>query len=200
MTKPKPCKSCKNEFTPFRTTEKVCSVSCAISYTRETKAREFATETRKLKSKARAGDKGYQLRTAQIAFNAYIRERDKGLPCISCGGMGNKMTAGHYKSAGAYPELRFEPDNCHGQCWYNCNSNRSGNIVEYRKGLIEKIGIDRVNWLEGPHQAQHYTIDEIIEIKKKYKAKLKNLVGYPSTGNYEQGANPAKPSVSSRGN
>ena len=112
---------------------------------------------------------------AQEAFNRYIRERDRGLPCISCGAFHNKMTAGHYKTLGAYPELRFHPDNCHGQCWYNCNRNRSGNIIEYRKGLVERIGIERVEWLEGKHEAQNYTLEDLREIRGWYTEKLKWL-------------------------
>ena len=172
----KTCPDCEKPFFPYTTIEKRC-IPCAIIKGKASSARKWAAGTRKLKSKARARDRSYQLGKAQEAFNAYIRKRDEGLPCISCGNIGNKFTAGHYKSAGAYPELRFNEDNCHGQCWYNCNSNKSGNIIEYRKGLIEKIGIERVEYLEGPHEPANLSLADIIEIKNKYRDKLRGLNG-----------------------
>ena len=79
------------------------------------------------------------------------------------------MAAGHYRTVGAHPELRFEPDNVHKQCNRNCNKAKSGNLTEYRKNLVKKIGLKRVEYLEGPHKAKHYTIEDIKDIKKKYQ-------------------------------
>ena len=175
--KPKTCavSTCEREFYPFRTTEKVCSIDCAIAYAQHKRVKKYKEETTRMKREFYANDRSFQMKRAQVAFNAYIRERDKAKPCISCGQTGNKMTAGHYKSVGAYPALRFSEDNCHGQCWYHCNSNKSGNIIEYRKGLVDRIGEARVEWLEGPHEPQHLTIEDIKDIKEYYKEKLKLL-------------------------
>lgn len=127
-------------------------------------------------------DKSTRTKEAQKAFNAYIRKRDKGQVCISCGNMpnfgayvgGSGIHAGHYLSCGAHPELRFEPLNCHVQC-VNCNMHNSGNAVNYRVGLIKKIGLDKVEWLEGPHEPKKYTCEELKEIELRYKQKLKEL-------------------------
>ena len=78
-------------------------------------------------------------------FNKFIRERDKHLGCISCGGA--VENAGHYYSAGQYPPLRFNEDNVHGQT-IACNKWRHGNLIEYRKGLVKRIGEDRVRKLD----------------------------------------------------
>ena len=51
----------------------------------------------------------------------------------------------------------------------------SGNLVEYRKNLIDKIGLDKVEWLEGPHEQTNYTADDLWKIRDEYKAKLKEL-------------------------
>lgn len=60
---------------------------------------------------------GYWMKRAQSAFNAWVRARDYGQPCISCGRHHQgQHHAGHYRPAGSNPELRFEPDNCHLQC------------------------------------------------------------------------------------
>jgi hypothetical protein len=115
------------------------------------------------------------LREAQAAFNRYIRLRDHDKPCISCGRQHQgQWHAGHYRSVGACPELRFEELNVHKQC-APCNDHLSGNIVEYRRGLIERIGIDRVEWLEGNHAAKKYTIEEIRAIKAEYTRKAKDV-------------------------
>jgi hypothetical protein len=42
--------------------------------------------------------------------------------------------------------------------------------------LIERIGIDQVEWLEGNHEAKKYTIEEIRAIKAEYTHKSKELM------------------------
>lgn len=79
-------------------------------------------------------------------FNAYIRKRDEGSVCISCGS-NTANQAGHYYSAGHYPELEFHPDNVHLQCT-RCNMYLSGNLIEYRKGLERKIGVESIRKLD----------------------------------------------------
>ena len=179
--KPKPCKysKCGKSFTPFNSLQQVCpnSIDCALGYNEEKKAKKRQAVTRKMRAEFNAKDRSYQLKKAQEAFNAFIRERDKHQPCISCGttNPGLRYDAGHYRTIGAHPELRFHEDNCFRQCHYNCNINRSGNIVDYRIGLVDRIGRARVDRLEGAHKPKNYTLDEVIEIKIRYRAKLKEL-------------------------
>lgn len=176
-------RSCRATFIPSRPLQTVCSISCSIALIDERKAKQekayqaqakkqlhAETKARKEKLKSRS----QWANDAQTAFNAFIRERDRGLPCISSGRFTGKMNAGHYLSRGAHPELRFHEDNCHLQSEKD-NSYLSGNQAEYRHRLIEKIGLERVEWLEGPHEPKHYTIDELKAIKAEYKAKLKGL-------------------------
>jgi hypothetical protein len=77
---------------------------------------------------------------------------------------------------GSNPALRFHPDNCHKQC-VHCNQHKSGDIVNYRINLVHRIGQAQVDWLEGPHDPQRYTIDDLKAIKSAYRAKLKQLQG-----------------------
>ena len=115
------------------------------------------------------------LSDAQKAFNAFIRERDKNEPCISCmRHHQGQYHAGHYRSVGACPELRFCELNVHKQC-SACNNHKSGNIVEYRINLVKKIGEEQLEWLEGKHEPKKYTIEQIKEIRAKYQLKLKEL-------------------------
>ena len=117
----------------------------------------------------------YWMKRAQTAFNAWVRARDAGRPCISCGRIHQGQNhAGHYRPAGSNPELRFEPDNCHLQC-APCNSHLSGNLTAYRPALIAKIGLERVEWLEGPHEQKRYRKEDYQAVEAEYKAKLKEL-------------------------
>ena len=50
---------------------------------------------------------------------------------------------------------------------------KSGHLLGYRPGLIEKIGIEAVEWLEGPHEAKKYTIEELKAMTADYRAKTK---------------------------
>lgn len=82
--------------------------------------------------------------------------------------------AGHFLSVGAHPELRFLEINIWRQC-KPCNVDLSGNVLLYRKELIKRIGIENVEFLEGPHPARKYTIADAQAIKAEYKLKLKGL-------------------------
>jgi len=117
------------------------------------------------------------VKDVEAYFNAFIRERDKNLPCISCDALAGsyKLTAGHFYPT-TYMGLRFNEDNVHGQCWYNCNKNKHGNVNEYRIRLIEKIGEKRVKELdENRHSQLDLSIPELVELKEYYKQKLKDL-------------------------
>jgi hypothetical protein len=110
------------------------------------------------------------LKLAQVEFNAYIRLRDHDRPCISCGRHHNgKWNAGHYRSVGAQGSMRFNELNCHKQC-EPCNSHLSGAIAEYRIGLVKRIGIELVEWLEKDHPRQRsWTVEEIKALRHYYK-------------------------------
>lgn len=193
--RPKKCKveSCRASFVPQRLGQSVCSPKCALAIApaHSEKARKAINQleraeikVRKEKLKSRAD----HLREAQAAVNEYVRLRDAHLPCISCDSMqndndlmtGSRWDAGHYRSVGACPELRFEPLNIHRQC-VKCNRNLSGNAVEYRIRLVQRIGAETVAWLEGHHEPRKYTVEEIKTIKAEYRAKTREL---KATQNY----------------
>ena len=173
MGKQKTCKVCKEKFTPFMSTAVVCSTMCAIKFAESKRVKGFRKETRLLKEKIKT--KAQWAKEAQAAFNRFIRLRDADLPCISCGRHHQgQYHAGHYKSVGATPELRFDENNCHKQC-APCNNHLSGNIANYRPRLIEKIGEDEMSRIEGVQKLNKYTIDDLKEIKKTYVAKAREL-------------------------
>ena len=181
----KRCPTCRVMFTPSRSSQAVCGeIECAIAHGQSEKGRATTRkaladverreiEVRKEKLKSRAD----HLKDTQIAFNAWVRERDADLPCISCGRHHQgKYDAGHYRTVGSNPALRFEPLNCHRQC-SPCNTQLSGNIVNYRIELVKRIGAEAVEWLEGPHEPKKYTVEELKAMTAEYRAKTRELKG-----------------------
>lgn len=179
MGKEKKCKVCQQLFVQFRTTQKVCSVSCSIELVKRSNIALERTRkaTVRRSDKERLKSRGDWLKEAQAAFNAFIRERDKDLPCISCGTQKSDIQycAGHYRTRGAAGHLRFSEINVNKQCNRHCNLALSGNIAAYRVGLIVKYGEQAVIDLENNNETYKYTIDEIKAIKTKYKQLIINL-------------------------
>ncbi|CAI8984639.1 recombination protein NinG [Pseudomonas chlororaphis] len=191
--KPKKCRvpECGASFVPQRLGQAVCSPACAIAdvprnldrakvalgrVERRAKVALDKVERREIKvRKEKLKSRGDHAREAQQAFNEWIRLRDAALPCVSCGRHHDgQYHAGHYRTVGANPELRFEPLNVHKQC-APCNNHKSGDIVNYRIELVKRIGQDQVEWLEGPHSARKYTADELKALKTKYRELIKEL-------------------------
>lgn len=110
---------------------------------------------------------------AQKYFNAFIRKRDKGQPCISCGS-GTPTQASHFYSAGHYNALRFNEDNVWLAC-VRCNFFLSGNLGEYRKRLEKKIGKERLLALDEQAIKKAYKFDRftLINLIETYKLKSK---------------------------
>lgn len=90
-------------------------------------------------------------RSALVPFSQFIRKRDQ-LPdgtwnCISCGKNVNKVHASHLFERDLYPVLAFNENNVNASC-IRCNLFQHGNLLEYRKNLITKIGLKAVEELE----------------------------------------------------
>jgi len=124
---------------------------------------------------------------AKFWFNKFIRLRDTDEngygTCISSGQPLKYGTetcqAGHYFSGGHYPSLEFNEDNVNLQ-GKSDNYFRSGNQLEYRRRLIDKIGIDRVEKIELiAAQSKRVTVKRskflFIDIIETYKVKCKEL-------------------------
>jgi len=124
--------------------------------------------------------RGKLIAEADRAFCAYIRKRDQlaGHACISSGKpldwSGNNVDAGHYRSRGSAPHLRYDERNCHAQSKHD-NRYLSGNAVDYRIGLIARIGLQEVESLEADQATRKYSNDDLKSIKAKYTAMTKEL-------------------------
>ena len=186
------CAHCRAKFEPERPSQ-IVHVECVEAWTEaqaakreraEAKAARAAAKVERAETRRRKEAikrKPDLMREADQAFAAYIRERDRqaGRPCISSGrpldwASGNQVDAGHYRSRGAASHLRYHPDNCHAQSKYE-NRHRAGNAVEYRVGLIARIGLAAVEALEADNRVHHWTHDELRAIRDEYRAKLKQL-------------------------
>jgi len=189
------CRYCKAELPkakdcndPFKKGG-FCNVNCMAAHgLAKSKASKEKAERKELKArKEKLKTKADWTKEAQKEFNRFIRLSDHGKDCISCDTpiieiegeqgwkYGGAWDCGHYLTVGGHPELRFTEDNAHKQC-KSCNAgsskygNKGKSVADrYREKLIDRIGIKMVEWLEGPHEPAKYTIDDLKEIKAKYR-------------------------------
>ena len=174
------CKVCKVLFDSYSSLAVACSQKCALIHVQNENAKKAAKVKKESRQwvkvqRERLKSKGDHTREAQQSFNAFIRARDAHLPCISCGTYtAGQYHAGHYRTTKAAPELRFDESNVNKQC-AQCNNFDSGNITEYRISLIQRFGQAEVDRLEGLTPPKHYSVDELKEIKAKYRALTREL-------------------------
>jgi len=178
--KKKKCKICRDSFEPVRQLQPTCeNMTCMIEYSNRhltRKAKVKKQVARKALKQFNNSDINILKRLAQKLFNQFIRLRDEGLNCISCQKpYDGAFDCGHFKPRGGYSALAFNEDNCSGQC-KKCNRFLSANLVDYRKNLIIKIGLERVEYLETCTQTKKWTVEELREIKETYKRKTKELL------------------------
>jgi hypothetical protein len=147
---------------------------CVRAFVAEAKEKQW--KQTKTRMKADLKTTSDWLKEAQVVFNKYIRERDKGLNCISCNKPAKKENCGHYYSQGGHSNVRFDEDNCHLQCEH-CNTYLSGNLLNYQIGIEKRIGAQRLIELQGrAHLEKRWSVDELKEIIKTYKNKIKNEI------------------------
>ena len=168
------CKVCSVEFQKLQPLQYVCSVQCSIQDSRlnqEKKAKSEWSEKKKILSEKLKTLSDYEAEAKKV-FQAWVRKRDASLPCISCGKYNcSDWAGGHYFDAGVYSGLIFHEWNVNKQCNTYCNKYLSGNKPNYRIGLVKKIGLENVLWLEENKdrlRSHKYTKHELIEIKTKY--------------------------------
>jgi len=175
------CKNCKKEFHKTKPLQYVCSVNCAIEYSRKKDIEKAKKESREKTKKAKDKLKTYSQRVqeARTIFQKYIRLRDKHQNCICCNEPESTYwDAGHFYKAELFSGVIFNEDNCHKQRRY-CNKYLGGNEREYRIGLEKKIGIENIEQLQklaNETRQYKYSNEELEEIKVKYRKKIKELL------------------------
>lgn len=175
----KTCVVCEAEFIPAMPLACVCSLPCA----RKVPALKRKAERADLKGrKEKVKTRKELTREAQQAFNAWIRRRDYGEDCICCGSPmnwasdlpGGEIDAGHYLSIGSSPHLRFVEANVHAQR-KSCNRPGGTTRMEFRAGMIARIGLTLVESLEADQAPRKYSADELRAIRDEYKIRVKAL-------------------------
>jgi hypothetical protein len=165
------CSSCLSDFLFNSDAGKVVFNKINLKV-KSDKAKAFKSDLR-----AKLKTIGEYKEDAKKSFQKWIRLRDSELPCISCNNANtNDWAGGHYFSAGKYSGLIFDERNCHKQCNTYCNKNLSGNLLEYRKGLVKRFGIDFVEQLESESDSKRnykFTKEELIAKKLQYDIKIK---------------------------
>jgi len=173
--KDKKCRQCKQPFIPATSMQIVCTPQCLFAYRKAQKEKAFKAETVVMKKALLDVDKAHWAKKAREACHAYIRERDKHLPCVSCGRHHNgQHHAGHYKPSHVNSALRYDERNIFKQC-APCNTHLSGNLGEYRKSLVVRLGTETVEWLDGNHEIKKWSLEELKAIEAHYKEKIKQL-------------------------
>lgn len=186
-------KSCRKQFMPDKPFVVWCSEDCGTEIAQAKLAKVKAAQSaaaKRAKKAERAGDRAKReeqktlpelLAEARTEFNRFIRLRDHDKPCICCGKFprvshltGGEWDAGHYRSVGSAGHLRFNEDNVHRQR-KQCNRDGAGRAVDYRIGLIARIGLERVEALENNNAVHKWTKDEVRAIRDTYRAKANQL-------------------------
>ncbi|EAA8526628.1 hypothetical protein EHT53_03795 [Salmonella enterica] len=194
------CKVCKEKFIATFDNVWWCCPEHGAIYALELRAKQKVKEAAKRISEQKAEEKAGRKRRkakreslksksqwdkeAQSAFNRYIRIRDEGKPCVSCGnplmGKSNYLTgsaidASHYRSRGAASHLKFNVFNVHSACT-RCNRQLSGNAVEYRIRLVNRIGLERVERLEADNAPRRFDVTYLKRVKAIFSRRASALM------------------------
>ena len=139
--KKKRCKECSNLFVPYNSLQIVCGVDCAIKYNKKKAKADKEKIDRLYQEKKERLSLATVLGYTKTRVHQYIRKRDEGKPCISCGASYKEdFDAGHFYPAGKFTALKFDLNNIHGQC-IQCNRYKEGNFEMYSLSLPNRIGI-----------------------------------------------------------
>lgn len=170
------CKVCKQPFEPtYSSLQQTCTATtCIIIYASKKKKKVELAEIKERKERLKPLSQWRK--ELQQVFNEFIRLRDRGKPCISCGRpLQGKYDAGHFFSVGSYPNLRYHELNVHGQCT-RCNQHLHGNLIEYAHNLPTRIGTSQFNELYNLRNTElRMTLPEIKEQLVHYKNLVKSL-------------------------
>lgn len=186
--KPKKCKACGETYTPWSTMQQACSPKCALELVAIQKKRQQKrkeSHERRLQREAKRSCKplSYFVGQAQKAFNEFIRERDYDKPCMThgydCPNAHRGWDAGHFHSVGKQPALRFNCWNAHKQC--STTNRGSHKYSKYERSadkmneenLVIRIGQDRVDWLNGPHEPKQYRREDLERVARIFRKRAR---------------------------
>lgn len=175
--KPKQCRVCSTWFEPFKSTQVVCSPTCAIALSKKKVAR-------KRKQELKDNHLPDIFKRLQTEINAIARAIDYGLPCLARGHYPNQMHGGHIFSVGGNNGMRFNLHNIHRQ---GAQSNHFGNDDGLlRSELKKEYGNEYFEFLESNRGVSLPKLPpsewmEILKAARQSKRLIQSVITEPLT-------------------
>lgn len=175
----KRCKACKATFAQSRPLQSVCGPSCGLELAR--KKREKAERAQDRATRERLKPRAKWLAECQAIVNRYVRvlALSRGDGCYTCGAtpeqkFGGTFDAGHFRSVGSAPHLRFWIPQIKMQC-IPCNRHKGGMALAFRRALVRDHGEQWVESLESMQHVAKFDIDYLRRFKSVIGRRLKRL-------------------------
>ena len=194
------CKICRVKFEAKYFLQKTCvNPSCLAEWSKLDMQSKNST-TKKVKAiEIKANKKAviefnkkslkYQHKLTQPVFNKLRRLQefkwfsDRGLEptCISCQKpLGNDQWCnGHFKSVGSNGRLRYDFVNSYLQHNRNCNMAKSGDAVNYEKGLIARFGAEKgreiISYCEENNKPLKLSWQDIEALRVSFNKQIREL-------------------------
>jgi hypothetical protein len=199
------CKHCGDEMLPAAKCtdrlgkQRLCSIDCAAAWglkaAEKVRTKKQKSESSKAKRERNDNSLSHQLELTRKEFNTMIRAMDAGKTCPDCGEplIDGQYDAGHVRTVAACPELRFDARavfgqkrSCNGSGTIRKRTRRTQEAVSglYREWIIREKGQDYHDWLYGPHDAKHWQIHELKQLRSICAAETRRI---------ESGENPIYP-------
>ena len=182
------CKHCKVKFSPEDARKRLhdeCIEPWMAAFREKQKRKAMAAhrakqkveraEIRRRRDGLKSPTKWEQECLAIVQKIARLRDRHDG--CISChmgANYGGQWHGSHFRPAGNNSAVMFNLWNIHKAC-AQCNLFKGGNISAYRPRLIEKIGLERVEWLESQTQVVKRDVGYLMRFKKVMGKRLRRM-------------------------
>jgi hypothetical protein len=169
--------------------QKCVKPECALIHGRRMIQKQKDAEHAKLKKKVKTNDRQHQIDLTQDVFNRLRKLQelkwfaDRGLEptCISCGKpKGDDVwSCGHLRTRKAAKQLSFDPLNTYLQHNKNCNYEKSGDVENYKLGLIKRFGEIEgqriIDYVETNNSLASWTCDELIQMRKEFNKEIRSL-------------------------
>lgn len=84
------------------------------------------------------------------------------------------MDCSHYRSVGAAAHLRFNLHNAAAAC-VKCNRHLSGNVAALRVGIIDRIGLGKIEAIEANNETRKFDIEYLKRIKRIFTKKANRI-------------------------
>lgn len=183
------CPHCKGKLEPMQRIH----VECIDPYAEAVAARKEREDAKRARMQTRVARAELRLRKekakprskwlaeCQAIVNRYVRllALSRGKGCYTCGAtpehkFGGTYDAGHFRSVGSAPHLRFWMPQIKLQCIV-CNRHRGGMALAFRRMLVIEHGTDWVESLESMHWTAKHDIPYLIRLKAVLGKRLRRL-------------------------